>query len=369
MRIAVLAGGTIPSPPWDYGSEVAPWLAARTLAAQGDTVEFFATGGSGWAPGIRLHYLPGGYGEVVPAYDRLAWDWYGDVLAACDIIHDWSHSAATVEALHLAGVAVPTLYTRNGIDFSRPRWGRERAVVLSEAARQCARTGTGAWADVDPPYREWNRDPGRLDDAAVVPYGVDLHWYTPGTSDPADYLLYIGRPHPSKGVDRILGLAAVRPDVSFVLAWRPTLPDHHRWAAVYARAAAQLPNVRIVILPLIGHQSAKRRWLQGARALIQPTRYVEAFGLTAIEALACGVPVLLGDKGSAPEIVRPGVTGFLLPPGDTRWNPDPWLEALDQVATLDRRACRADAEARWGVETMVDRYRILYALARKGETW
>lgn len=369
MRIAILAGGTVPSPPWTYGSDVAPWLVARTLVTQGHTVEFFATGGSGVLPGMHLHYIPGGYGEVVPAYDRMAWEWYAEVLAACDVIHDWSHSVAVIEALALEGVTVPTLYTRNGIDFSRPRWGRERAVVLSVAARTCALTGTGAWAETDAPYREWDRPPGRLAGAEVVPYGVDLSWYRPAAGDPAAYFLYLGRPHPSKGVDRILELAARRPDLEFVLAWRPTLPDHRRWAHVYQQAAGRLPNVRIVTLPAVGHQSAKRQILQHARALIQPTRYVEAFGLTAIEALACGVPVVLGDKGSAPEIVQPGVTGALAPPGDTRWDVEAWADVLDAWSHWDRAACRADAEARWGVETMTSRYLALYARALRGETW
>jgi len=309
---------------------------------------------------------------VVPAHDGAAWDWYAPEVLSADVVHDFSGSCALVEALHLHQPGVPTLYTRNGIDFSRPRWGRERAVVLSAAARHCAVTGTSAWAGVDAPYDQWAQFPGQLPDARVVHYGVDLTWYhpDPDAPDPDGYWLYVGRPHPSKGVDRILALAARRPRDRFLLAWTPALSDHLTWDTLYRRMAADLENVTILTLPEVGHQTVKRQLLQRARALLQPTRYVEAFGLTAIEALACGTPVVLGRKGSAPEIVQDGVTGALPPPGDQQWDVEAWEAALDRWPTWDRAACRADAEARWGIDRMADAYEQLYCAAvEEGVTW
>ena len=97
-------------------------------------------------------------------------------------------------------------------------------------------------------------------------------------------------------------------------------------------------------------RDARNELLSGALALVHMTTRPERFGLTMIEAMACGTPVLGARMGSIPEIVVDGSTGFLC---DTV---DDAVAKVPRLAALDRRACRARVEAEFTVERMVDRY-------------
>jgi len=91
--------------------------------------------------------------------------------------------------------------------------------------------------------------------------------------------------------------------------------------------------------------------------LVHLTTRPERFGMTMIEAMACGTPVLGARMGSIPEIVVDGFTGFLCD-GD-----DEAAERVHALAALDRRACRNRVEAEFTVERMVDRYEAVYGTA------
>ena len=108
------------------------------------------------------------------------------------------------------------------------------------------------------------------------------------------------------------------------------------YAAEYEDRAAQVWKRRIHDLPEGEHHEEEAELYQKALCFLQPTQYTEAFGLTAIEALACGTPVILASKGSAPEIVQSGKTGFLCGP-----DLQSYIEAIRLVGKIDRKACRA----------------------------
>ena len=96
--------------------------------------------------------------------------------------------------------------------------------------------------------------------------------------------------------------------------------------------------------------AGKRELLSGAIALLNPTEWAEPFGMTMIEALACGTPVIATRRGSAPEIVDHGVTGFL---GESD---DELLAGIAHAAELERAACRRIAEQRFSIVVMAAAY-------------
>jgi glycosyltransferase involved in cell wall biosynthesis len=94
--------------------------------------------------------------------------------------------------------------------------------------------------------------------------------------------------------------------------------------------------------------------LCAAKALLNPIRWPEPFGLVMAEALACGTPVIACPTGAAPEIVDDGVTGFL---SDGH---DELVRAVGQVHRLDRSACRAAAVEQFSTKRMVTEHIAMY---------
>lgn len=368
MRIALISGSTYACPPAGYGSEVTTWWLAGELAALGHEVHLFGPGGSTPPRGVHLHYIRGAYGRVSRAADGDPWDWYEPLLRSCAVVHDLSPTCATYERAYVDWPGAPLLFTRNGVAFTSPRLPSpaRNGVVLSEAAREAARLGRSAWAGTA--YAEWDIPPGRLADARVVHYGVDLDFFAPAPAFEHDpFLLYVGRPHPSKGVGRLIEVARRMPGQPFVFAWRPAAPDHVEWDRRYRDQAAGLPNVQFVELPEVFHHEEKCELYRRAKALVTLPVYLEAFGLTTIEALACGCPVIATAKGAAPEILRPGLTGYLVDPAEDEC--DSVERAIDEAGWLDRAACRSDAVERWGARRMAEDYARLYDEVAGGGRW
>jgi glycosyltransferase involved in cell wall biosynthesis len=100
--------------------------------------------------------------------------------------------------------------------------------------------------------------------------------------------------------------------------------------------------------------------LGNAAALIMAIEWDEPFGIVMAEALACGTPILALQRGSVPEVVNDGETGFV------RTTADDLVPCVQRLPQLSRAACRRDAEQRFSAEVIVSQYQALYA-ARLGE--
>ena len=103
----------------------------------------------------------------------------------------------------------------------------------------------------------------------------------------------------------------------------------------------------------------KSRFLGEAAALVFPIDWPEPFGLVMIEAMACGTPVIAYRRGSVPEVLRDGVTGFIVTGLEDA------VRAAEQVSCLDRRRCRAVFEERFAVARMARDYVGVYERVRE----
>jgi glycosyltransferase involved in cell wall biosynthesis len=125
-------------------------------------------------------------------------------------------------------------------------------------------------------------------------------------------------------------------------------------AAYHERAVAPQVDGEAVRYhgPVGGAGRAKA--LGSARALLHLINFAEPFGLSVVEAMACGTPVIATPRGSMPELIEHGVTGFLVNSIDEA------VEAIERAGDLDRSEIRRSVRERFSVERMADEYLTLY---------
>jgi glycosyltransferase involved in cell wall biosynthesis len=195
--------------------------------------------------------------------------------------------------------------------------------------------------------------PPELGDLPVVENGVDL---PPWQADQprGDFAVVLGRICPEKNVHAALhaGTLAKTP----VLVGGRVFPFPEHQAYFHQKVEPMLDPRGGVSHKFLGPVDAARRWelLSQARCLLHPTLAPETSSLVAMEALACGTPVIAYRSGALPEIIEDGVTGFLV--DDVRQMAD----AIHDAGSLSRQTCRRAAEQRFGVHRMVEKYFSLY---------
>ncbi len=181
---------------------------------------------------------------------------------------------------------------------------------------------------------------------STVYHGIDLESF-PFVGATGAYLLYFGRIHPDKGTTEAIEIARMF-DMPLVIAG--IVQDREYFQN---RVAPWLEPGIITYVGSVGPDS-RAALLGNAYALLHPISFEEPFGLSVVEAMACGTPVVAFTRGSMPEIVKHGATGFLV--GDVCEA----LAALRQIPAIDRRACRRWVEQRFSRERMVDDYIAVY---------
>ena len=186
-----------------------------------------------------------------------------------------------------------------------------------------------------------------LDYVATVYHGIDLE-ALPFSAVGGDDLVILGRIHPDKGTAdaiRIAALCGRRLLIAGVVAddryFRDEVEPH-------------VDGGRVVYLGAVG-PAQRAEVLGSAHALLHPIAFAEPFGLSVVEAMATGTPVIAFSRGSMPEVVDEGVTGFLVRTVDEA------AAAVDPVGSLDRAIVRRVAELRYGAARMVDHYVEVYA--------
>ncbi|HVJ20808.1 MAG TPA: glycosyltransferase [Polyangiaceae bacterium] len=190
---------------------------------------------------------------------------------------------------------------------------------------------------------------------ATIENGVDLDRFKSAPGSPAGFALCLGRICPEKGIDVALR-AARRGRMTMVLAGG-VLPDpeHERYLA--REIVPLLDQRRRYVGSITG--GAKRRLMARARCVVITSRMAETSSLVAMEAMACGTPVLAFPVGALPNIVEHGKTGLIVK------NEHELAAAFGSVRSLDRTLCRERAERRFDLRRTTSEYLALYGRLRK----
>jgi glycosyltransferase involved in cell wall biosynthesis len=328
MRVALLGPVAWRTPPHAYG----PWelvvsLLAEGLVARGVQVTLFATLDS-----LTTATLDGvcrrPYNEDT-SLDGRVWEAIhtGYVLersADFDLVHnhlDWL-------PLAMSGLCrSPMLTTIHG-------FGNERILP----AYQRSHSAFVSISDAD-------RRP-ELTYLATVHHGIDAAQW-PYVPDPDDYLLTFGRIHPDKATADAIAIAG-RTGHRLVICG--PIQDEEYYTA---RVAPHIDGDRVRYLGNVG--GAERAHVLGrAAALLHPLGFEEPFGLSPVEAMACGTPVVGYRRGALPETVTEGLTGFLVADVDGA------VAAVPRALALDRAAVAESARRQFSADRMTEEYLAVY---------
>ncbi len=329
MRVAVLAPISWRVPPRHYG----PWeqfasLLTEGLVARGVDTTLFATADS--VTSARLvGVAPTGYSED-PSLDAKAWEALH--IAAVferadefDLIHN-SFDFLPLTFTRLVDTPVVTTIHGFANDATLPVYlayaDRVSYVAISDADRHPAL-----------PY------------AATIHHGIDVESFEVGPG--GNTLVFFGRIHPDKGTAVAIEVAA---EAGCPLVIAGIIQDREYFER---SVEPHIDGESVIYLGPVGPEQ-RQTVLGNAAALLHLIDFDEPFGFSVVEAMACGTPVIAHPRGSMPEIIDPGVNGFLV---------STQAEAVDAVEAsrhLDRKGVRHSIEERFDSARMVDDYLSLY---------
>ncbi|KUL42287.1 glycosyltransferase family 4 protein [Actinoplanes awajinensis] len=328
MKIALLGPIAWRTPPLHYG----PWelitsLLAEGLTARGIDVTLFATLDSVTEATLD-GVVPTGY-EGNPEIDGRVWEalHVSHALARStefDLVHNHLDWLPLAFSEHCATPMLTTVHGFSGVNIL-PAYRRARSQYVS--------------------ISDSDRSPD-LDYLATVYHGVDLNGL-PFHADGGEDLILFGRIHPDKGTDTAIEIAR-RAGRRLVLCG--IVQDHDYFTE---RVEPHIDGDRVVYLGSVGPDE-RGKILGSGLALLHPIRFAEPFGLSVVESMACGTPVIAYRKGSMPEVIDDSVTGLLV---DTV---DEAVTAVGRVGEIDRGACAARARHRFSADRMVDEYLAIY---------
>jgi glycosyltransferase involved in cell wall biosynthesis len=332
MHVAVLAPIAWRTPPRHYG----PWENVASLLTEGlvacdHDVTLFATADS--LTSAKLHAVcPQGYEEnrsLIPkVWECLHISELFERADAYDIIHNhFDYLPLTYSSL----TTTPVVTTIHGFSSSG---------ILPVFKKYNGKTFYVAISDADRALE--------LDYIKTVHHGIDLAKFD-FQSDPDDYLLFFGRMHPDKGAREAVEIARAS-GKKLILAGIVQDQDYFD-----RHVAPHLKKDNVTYIGSVGPVE-RSRLLGKARALLHPITFDEPFGLSVVEAMGCGTPVIAFDRGSMPELIQSGKNGFLVNTVTEA------VEAVARIDAIDRADCRRHVEKHFTVERMIREYTHVYEM-------
>lgn len=331
MKIAMLSPVAWRTPPRHYGPwELVTSLLTEELIALGVDVTLFATGDS-VTGGTLDAVCPQGYEENPGVNAKVA---------ECLHISNCFEKADRFDLIHnqfdflpltySSFVPTPLVTTIHG--FSSPS-----ILPVYEKYNNRSHYVSISMSDRSP----------RLSYAATIYHGIDLARFTFKEKPAGDYLLFYGRFHPDKGAKEALAIAR---NAGLPLKMAGIIQDR-TYFDTYIKPAIDRGEA-----DYLGSVGPERRdqLLGNALALLHPINFDEPFGLSVIESMATGTPVIAVNRGSMPELIDHGKTGFLVS------NADEAAACVADIQKINRRMCRKTVEERFSAKRMAADYLDLY---------
>ena len=343
MRVLITADPYIPVPPVHYGGiERVIDLHVRELIRRGHDVTLIAHPDSRTAARLIPYGRPPHVGRLIRAQELLQvgaalWRLRREV----DVVHSFGRLAALLPILPRRQLPKIQTYQRDGVPWPSVA----RAVRLAGSSL----VFTGCSSSV---YRRRPLDRGPGGEWRTIFNNVDMAMYTAQTSVVPDApLVFLGRLDPIKGAHDAIAIARGAGRRLVIAGNRITEgPDVGYFDE---RIAPHVDGVRVRYVGPVD-DAQKNQLLGEAAALLMPIGWEEPFGIVMAEACACGTPVIAFARGSVPEVVRDGVNGFAC------GSVDEAIAAVGSLDRIDRRAVRADCEARFAGSVIADAYESLY---------
>lgn len=184
-----------------------------------------------------------------------------------------------------------------------------------------------------------------LDYIGTVYHGIDIENFTL-KKDYGNYLLYFGRIHNDKGTKEAIKVAKMA-KMKLIIAG--IIQDK----LYFEEYVEPYLNDDICYIGSVGPEE-RNKVLSHAYALLHPINFNEPFGLSVVEAMACGTPVIAFNRGSMPEIIQNGINGFIVS------SIEEMVERIKDVKNISREDCRKTVEYRFTQEKMVKEYIKIY---------
>jgi len=330
MKIAMLSPISWRTPPLHYG----PWenivsLLTEQLVSMGIEVTLFATGDS--LTTAELAWVCERPYSEDPGIDAKTWECLhiAELFKRADEF-DLIHNHFDFLPLSYSGLThTPIVTTIHG--FSSPA-----ILPVYKEYNDSAYYVAISEADKSP----------ELDYSATIHHGINLEQF-PFQEEKGDYLLFFGRIHPDKGVHEAIKVAH-KTGKRLIIAG--IVQDE-----VYFRDKIE-PHIDGLMVEYIGSVGPEKRQaiMGGALALLHLIHFDEPFGLSVVECMACGTPVIAFGRGSMPELINDGSTGFIVDGVEAA------VQAVDRIDTINRRLCREEVEKHFTCRRMAHEYVVVY---------
>lgn len=352
LRIGQISPINLPVPPKKYGGteRIIYWL-CQELTRKGHDVFLFGTEDSkvdcALVPVIKKGLWEKRQGENSPYYAyEMALIGRKTRQLKLDVLHDhlgpWS--------LTLYGqTKVPILHTLHIPFHNKSRiWAYQKLnaklISISQSQRKKA---------------------PRLNYLATIYNGIDVENF-PFNPKPKDYFVWVGELSPRKGVAQVIQIAKLA-KVKLVLAGRIPPPEQKNDHLFFKKhIERKLNKNNIFYLGELNGQGLKKVY-KNAIAFLYPLQWEEPFGLTMVESMACGTPVIAFKKGSVPEVIKDKKVGFVIKPrrNEEQNFPD-FIKAIKNISKISRKECREWVEQKFSTKRMADDYeKVYYQLVSK----